>query len=80
MVMLLALALAAPAPAADPTPTAPKPRLFCRTVYPTGSRLRGEEICRTRAEWNRLASDPSRDTDRRPGGPGSPDSAAPPGR
>ncbi|HYE51127.1 MAG TPA: hypothetical protein VEB20_16135 [Azospirillaceae bacterium] len=51
-----------------PQPEAREPnpeddRKICRSIIPTGSRLGKEKVCKTRAEWEQLASDTKNTTE-----------------
>jgi hypothetical protein len=65
-VMTVGLAAAEPTTAAKtaPTPSAtqvadkdPSAKLICRTMIPTGQRLGGERVCKTKADWERINRD-----------------------
>src|SRR5262245_38337319 len=50
-------AATADTPAVDPS------KKICRKYIPTGSRLGGERICHTQAEWNQITNDARKATD-----------------
>jgi hypothetical protein len=54
------------APAAAPTPAqvAADERIVCKKTEQLGSRLRGQRICRTVADWRSLAQNASQQTKR----------------
>ena len=62
-VLLLLAALAAPAPATaapedgDNARTPRGERRVCRDVAPSMTRLRGQRVCMTQREWDRLRDD-----------------------
>lgn len=55
----LSLAMSLSAPTAlpqDATPPAQDPnKVICRNIRLTGSRVGGQRVCNTRAEWDRIA-------------------------
>jgi hypothetical protein len=58
MFLIAAVLLASAQPVADPqaaTPVTPAPKKekkICRTLNTTGSRLGGDRVCKTKAEWD----------------------------
>lgn len=61
-VALLALA-AVPAAAKDEDEKPDSERVVCKTQRATGSRLAGERICKTKAEWDREKREARQRTD-----------------
>lgn len=73
LALAFALAGAQPAPAAEPAPVAqPAPaaepvrteRLFCRRDAVVGSLIPSRRVCRTKAEWDRIADSARYSADR----------------
>jgi hypothetical protein len=81
--LLVIAAVATPAAAgAPPTqaqvaakPSNPQDKVVCRFINTTGSRLIGERVCKTRAEWEHESDETRNDfeqRDQRPSGDTSP--------
>jgi hypothetical protein len=81
LVFMAAPAVAqAPATQTRPSPKAQKPadKLVCRFINTTGSRLIGDRVCKTRAQWDADADAAREDFEnapRRPSGDPTPASA-----
>lgn len=61
--LMLAESSAATPPAAAPPAPRPEDKIVCRKILETGSLIKGERVCHTRAEWAKLADLGRRDAE-----------------
>lgn len=69
----------APDPAGLPKPNKAQAKVVCRLVNTTGSRLGGERVCKTRAEWDAEADRNREDFENSPRQPSGDPSPTGPG-
>lgn len=61
--MFVALMFADAAASAPPPAPNPADKIVCRRILETGSLVKGQRVCHTRAEWARLADLGRRDAE-----------------